>query len=570
MSSYLSALCRSAVGALRPSNARWALGPAAWAVATAALIAGTSLLVGNLRFLGLAFLGAACAVSFLSTGLYRARWWAVTAQAIGGALGISAGAVLWPGSAAALVMTAAGAGAISGMVGGIGPSATAFAMMLSVGVAFGQFGGSPLPWPQQVVWYLIGSALAAVGVLVSWALRRDEPERREAAALFDAAADLCEAIGTEQATSARARLAAASARVRPMRDRRRSDLVALAAATLYAQRRPVPKPAVAAIRLAGSQVRAGQPISVEFTAVDDPGLMALADALSNQPVRPGTPLPAARRFSSLLRTATSETALANGARIGLCQAVATGITVAMHQPEHSFWLPLTSAVIVRPEYASIFVRTVNRIVGTLLGALMATAFLAVYSSGFPVVVAAALMMGFAVLAAPKLYALSVIGITSAALLSQSIGQPDPVAPGIRLVDTIIGAAVAVVFGYLVWPGARRLPGSARLTLALAAARGYLEEAVKPAPERRRYQAVRDDAYQLAHRVRDAAQAAVLEPPPVNTVALQIIPFAMEMEDTVDAITAVGAAVNGGGDCGPLIDDVNRRLAGIERAASYPR
>ncbi|ETZ97063.1 fusaric acid resistance -like family protein [Mycobacterium kansasii 824] len=124
----------------------------------------------------------------------------------------------------------------------------------------------------------------------------------------------------------------------------------------------------------------------------------------------------------------------------------------MHERTHSFWLPLTTAVIVRPEYASVFVRTVNRIFGTLIGALLTTAFLAVWPCGLPVVAATALALGFVVLSAPKLYGLSVVGITSAALLSQSIGQADPNAPAIRLVDTLIGAAVAVVFGYLLWPG----------------------------------------------------------------------------------------------------------------------
>jgi hypothetical protein len=51
---------------------------------------------------------------------------------------------------------------------------------------------------------------------------------------------------------------------------------------------------------------------------------------------------------------------------------------------------------------------------------------------------------------------------------------------IRLVDTVIGAAVATVFGYLLlWPGARWLPAEARLDAALAAAGASLAAAVKP-------------------------------------------------------------------------------------------
>ena len=171
-----------------------------------------------------------------------------------------------------------------------------------------------------------------------------------------------------------------------------------------------------------------------------------------------------------------------------------------------------------------------------------------------------------VLSVPKLYGLVVIGITTSALLSQSIGQADPVAPAVRLVDTFIGAAVAVVFGYLLWPEARRFPAYAQLVSALTASHSYLSEAVKPAAQRRHWQSVRADAYRLAHQVRATAEAAALEPPTVSSLALRVIPAAIELEDTVDAITAVTSAVDAGGEPASLIVDVRRRLEDLDRTA----
>jgi uncharacterized membrane protein YccC len=536
---------------------------------TAALIAGTGVLIGELQLVGLAYLGAACAVVFLHSGFYRARWWAWVAQALGGAAGISVGALLFPGNAVVQTLTAAVAGAISGMVGGIAPSAPAFGLMLSIGLAFGQFGGSSLPWWQQAVCYLVGTSVSAMSVLAPWAFHRDKPERRAQAAVYSAAADVCAAIGTDQAGAARNRLAKASAVARSARDRRGADRVAFAAATLYAEGRAVPQGAIAAIRQAGAQIAAGSPVAVAFSEADaggDPGLVELADALSPAPQRPGAPRPTTHRLPGLVRAATSRDALANGVRIGLCLAVATALAAAMQDRIHGFWLPLTTAVIVRPEYASVFVRTVNRIFGTVIGAFVATAVLAVLSSGLPLVAATALALGFVVLSAPKLYGFSVIGITTSALLSRSIGQVDPVAPVYRLGDTLLGAAIAVVFGYLLWPGARRFPAYAQLSGALESAHDYLREAVKPAPHRRHWQAVRAEAYRLAHQARATAEAAVLEPPPVSAVAVRVIPVATELEDTVDAITAVGSAVDAGGDSTALIDDVKRRLQCLDEAA----
>jgi hypothetical protein len=569
MRGSLAALGRSVAAALQPSKAPWAVGPALWAIGTAALIAGAGVLFGQLQLVGLAYLGAACAFVFLARGFYRARWWAWLAQAVGGAVGISVGAQLWPGFGVGQVLAAGIAGAVSGMVGGTGPSGPAFGMMLSIGVAFGQFGGSSLPWWQQAVWYLVGTTVSAVSVLAPWAFHRDKPERRAQAAVYFAAADLCAAVGTDEAGAARARLAAASAVARAARDRRGADLVAFAAATLYAQGRPVPDAAVAAIRQAGAQIWHAVAVSVPFSEADaggDPGLVELADALSPQPERPGAARLETQPLSALVRAATSRTGLANGLRIGLCMAVATALTVAMRQSTHSFWLPLTTAVIVRPEFASVFVRTVNRIFGTLVGALVATAVLAVLPPGLPLVAATALALGLVVLSVPKLYGLVVIGITTSALLSQSIGQPDPVAPTLRLLDTFIGAAVAVVFGYLLWPEARRFPAYAQLSEALTVAHTYLDEAVKPAAQRRHWQSVRADAYRLAHQVRATAEAAALEPPPVSSLALRVIPASIELEDAVDAITAVGSAVDAGGEPAALIDDICRRLKELDRTA----
>jgi hypothetical protein len=148
-------------------------------------------------------------------------------------------------------------------------------------------------------------------------------------------------------------------------------------------------------------------------------------------------------------------ALRTGFRLSLCMGIATAAVVALHEPSHSYWLPLTVAVVVRPEYGSVVARTVNRVVGTVVGATVAALVLLLLPAGWPIAIAAALAIGFAVLSAPRLYALSVIGITASALLSASIGSPDPVFPLARVLDTLIGCGIAIVFGSVLWPENRR-------------------------------------------------------------------------------------------------------------------
>jgi uncharacterized membrane protein YccC len=135
---------------------------------------------------------------------------------------------------------------------------------------------------------------------------------------------------------------------------------------------------------------------------------------------------------------------------------------------------------------------------------------------------------------------------------------------LRLLDTILGALVAVVVGYLLWPGARRLPATVDLQTALAAARAYLALATRPPQERPLWQTTRDDAYRLAHRARGAAEAALLEPPPVSALAATAVVVAAELEDTVDLVTAVASATDVGHVPTDLVDDVEHRLDALSQ------
>jgi uncharacterized membrane protein YccC len=551
----------SLAAALRPRRNPPAVAAALRAMVAAGVIAVVGAVFGDVQATGVAYLGAACSVAFVSGGVYRNRLVALLAQGCGAAVGICAGALLAAGPGA-LVATAAVAGAVSGLVGALGPNAPGFAMMLSIGVAFGQFGGSTLPWWQQAAWYLAGTVIVTVTTLSPWLFRRGVEERAAVAAIFFAAADTCAAVGTPDGRAARARLAAASATGRVSARHPAAELAAYAAATLYAEDRAVPSAAVDALRTAGRQTAAGHPwrVSPQW-APATPGLALLSAALTGPATRAAPP--PRRGWGSAVRALATRAAAANAARVGTSMAVATLVTVVVHERAHAFWLPLTVAVIVRPEYASVFVRTVNRTCGTVLGALVAAAVTAVYPSGVAVAVAAAAALGFAVAMAPKSYGLNVIGVTASALLSASIGAPDPVSPGIRIVDTVVGAAVAVLFGYLLWPGARRLPEAARLRAALDAAQAYLREAVTPGAHRVAWQARRDDAYRLAHQAAAACAAALAEPPPVSRLAAATLPAAAELEDVVDAVTALATAVDVGEPLGDRLDDVRRRLARIE-------
>lgn len=557
---------RSVGAALRPQPAPLAVSMAARTALAAGTVTVVGAVVGDLNAVGMAYFGAACAVAFAARGTYRLRSWALLAQAGGAVVGLTIGALV-PDQPATLIAAAAVAGVISGVIGVIGPNAPAFGMMLTIGLAFGEFGGSPLPSIEQSLWYLVGTLIVAVATLFPWVFHRGGDERTLVAAVFDSAAAVCDDIGSSEARAARARLARASADARSVTHHPRAELVAFAVAGLYAEENPMPRSVSDLLRAAADATRRGEPLARATMKVENPtpAMAALFDAFAMSPTRPPAPGRPGRHdlMRSALRAIWSLPALGNGMRLGLCLAMATGTAVALHDSNHAFWLPLTVAVIVRPEYASVFVRTVNRVCGTIAGAAFAAAILAVFGSGLPVACAAALALSVAVLTAPKLYAFSVIGITGSALLASCIGTADPALPALRLVDTVIGAGVAIVFGYLLWPDSRRLPTTARLDAALPAVQAYLEEAVKQPARRVDWQTRRDEAYRQAHLLRAATEAATTELPPVSSIAVFRIPVAVELEELVDAITALAAKAEAGHDVVSERDRIEQRLRLLE-------
>jgi hypothetical protein len=143
-------------------------------------------------------------------------------------------------------------------------------------------------------------------------------------------------------------------------------------------------------------------------------------------------------------------ALIAGARLALCFGTGMAIAAVLDQGEHSFWLPLTVAVVVRSEYGPVSLRVASRITGTIVGAVLAGLVVTFDPSDTVLAATAILGMAFGAFTAPRHYALAVVGITLSALLSGEIGVDERVIPLVRLGDTVLGCLIALVLGHLIW------------------------------------------------------------------------------------------------------------------------
>jgi uncharacterized membrane protein YccC len=221
------------------------------------------------------------------------------------------------------------------------------------------------------------------------------------------------------------------------------------AATLPAATLPAAVPLLQAIEDAHADLSGHEPVLTE------------RDALGGRPAIVAQIAAALRRHSVVLPSA---------ARIGIAVGlgVATGRALGLG---HAYWIGLTAAAVLQASNLMITRRrVVHRLTGTVIGVGLAFAVLGWHPPIWLVVIAVAIFQALVELAIATNYGVAVTGITVLALLLFHVAAPAQEAItttiGSRLLDTVIGAALALVLRRLLWPGAtlRRLPSAQALTL----------------------------------------------------------------------------------------------------------
>jgi uncharacterized membrane protein YccC len=138
-----------------------------------------------------------------------------------------------------------------------------------------------------------------------------------------------------------------------------------------------------------------------------------------------------------------------------------------------YWVALTIAVILKPYAGVTFQRTLLRVGGTILGALLAVAITATVTNEW---VAALLTIPLALVAfsfLPLNYGLWVVFFTPLVILLTEVGHPGQwTLAGWRVADTLIGAALALGGSYLLWPDSSRGTDQRELGAAVMANRAY--------------------------------------------------------------------------------------------------
>lgn len=459
---------------------------------------------------------------------------------------------------------------LAGAMAGLGPAFSVAGMqfLLVAAIAIGVPG---VDWWRPLWLYFVGGAFYAVLLAVEMVINPRRPERIVLVDLLQSLADLAGARsadlreGTEHTGPARqaattayqkavARLSEISARPSGSSTAWVMDSDVLSAADrvqafLVGETDPAAA-AAAATRLSAMADGIGEEgRSREDPAGPDatvPGL--LGDRIDELAVllHSGGRDPAAPRHRLITPSIGAEVLLA-ACRLALCYAIA--VAAKDYFPfNHWFWVPLTVCLVMKPDFGSVFSRAVLRVIGTAVGAAIATVIILLVPKGWAMGLAIGLLSACVPYFMMRSYALQAVAIAPAVIL-----LVDVIAPGEdtanyslqRIGATVVGGLVVLVFGYLIWPHTRRGWITETFAGAMNRIADQLRLAAAPIPVDRVAAATRHDELVAARRgsyrslsdLQVRLKRALSEPGEAGRVAAAWIPAATGAARLADTVTA---------------------------------
>ncbi|MEV6398515.1 FUSC family protein [Streptomyces sp. NPDC051907] len=586
---------------LRPQAA-----PVPWAACVRASVGlaaplAVGMAVGQPAYGALVSMGALSGVISDTADAYRMRVFTIAVPQLFGAIGVTLGTLVYgEGWAAVGVLTLVAL--VSGMISSIGAVASVAGLLLLLNAVVGAGLEMPGPWWKAPLLLSLGGLFVLVLSLLAWPFRRREPERAAVAGAYRSVADLLAAAGTSAYDDRRQTVTDALNTsydlilARRARDQgRRGPMVRLlaqlnvliplveAAPAAHRHGRASRRPEIAAaVRDLADAVAEGrtQPPELALPEPEGPADRAVNAALRNAAAvvhetdpdpynvddRLGRPAALGIRVRRATRNVLlSEPSWRYGLRLALCIGLAQALVSLVVVPR-SYWVALTVTFVMKPDFGSVFSRAVLRALGTAAGLLVAAAVLSQVPRGWwdvPVMaVLAALIPAFTA----KGYAFQTAAITPVILLLSDVLNHqgfDLVLP--RLVDSLVGCAIALVAGYLLWPESWHTRIGDRLADAVEDAARYVASAFGDLPgqasqegqagqegqpgrtdhaERLR---TRRRLYRDLSSVRSEFQRALTEPPPTGARAAAWWPLVVAVERIVDATTAARVRVDHGAE-----------------------
>ena len=391
-------------------------------------------------------------------------------------------------------------GLTAGLCVSLGPAASFVALQSAVAVLVAAAYPSDLGHAVLRGFLVLGGGLIQIALVVTlWPLRRFQSERRVVGPVYRSLADYAASLSLRELTPPEPHTLTRIGAVRddPQPFARSSELLVFRALLDEAERI---RASLAALSLSPAREHATLPYHLSVvlgevaSAVDDGrapvrlrrewdaldsaaahlrnngtpidallGQLRAASRIATVPASDEPPtdapshyvrtLPPVRNALMTIRANLSlqSTAFRHALRLATALAFATAVYRATELPR-GYWFPMTTLLVLRPEFRETFVTGITRILGTLAGAGFAPLLVAMFGA-HPAVVTALLLAfvwsGYTLFRAN--YVVFTICITGyVVLLLYLSGAPGPVTARFRALDTILGGALALAI-YRLWP-----------------------------------------------------------------------------------------------------------------------
>ncbi len=144
--------------------------------------------------------------------------------------------------------------------------------------------------------------------------------------------------------------------------------------------------------------------------------------------------------------------------------------------QNSYWIMLTIIVIMRPGYGLTKSRSIQRVVGTLIGGGIALGVVLLTQNPYVYGVLAALSVLFAFSLIQKNYAGGAAFITLYVIFLYALLQPDALSVvQFRVLDTVLGAGLSFLAGLFLWPSWEFMNIRSVIADSISTNRRYLQE-----------------------------------------------------------------------------------------------
>ncbi len=217
-------------------------------------------------------------------------------------------------------------------------------------------------------------------------------------------------------------------------------------------------------------VRTGRESPIAGNGVDSPGITAAkAGTTLPHPYRPRR----IRLEQLVANWKTDSLMFRHAARV----AVVCGTNVYVLRWSHisyGYWMMLTSLIVLQPHVGGTFLRSLQRVGGTVAGGIFA-ALLAVFLHSQLITAVALFPLAFCALAVmPLSYTLFCFFLTPTFVLAFLPYVGDWQLAGVRVLDTLFGAVIAMAAMAVLWPALERRRFGFQLQRSLQANQRYLD------------------------------------------------------------------------------------------------